>query len=112
MSARSIRAEITLPAEGIVVRSEARWISRANVEAVYGRTWRWLLDLLPELRVAGVPVVGSRKAPMICSAGLDAYLRTQAAAALRSDAGPANDLDEVDALLAQGGTKRAARGIR
>lgn len=115
MASGPIRAEITLPADAVIVRAEPRWISRANVEAVVGRSWRWLLDQLPALRAAGVPISGSRKAPMVCAAGLDAYLRTQAAAQLQRVAAPANDGDEgdeIDQILARGGTKRIRRAGR
>lgn len=110
----SIRATIELPQGAVVVRAEARFVSKLNVEATYGRPWRWLLDLLPELRSSGMEILGTRKAPMVRASDLDAFLRTRAAATVAAadppDHGP--KLDEVDALLARGGTVRRRAGSR
>lgn len=101
---------IVLPADQIVVRTEARFISKLNVEAAYGRPWSWLLDLLPELRKSGVEVFGTRKTPMVRADDLDAFLRTRCAVAVVTPStDPANDLDEIDGILARGGTVRACK---
>jgi hypothetical protein len=106
-----IRAEIVLP-RGAKIVAAPRSTSQRTILNTHGITPRCFLErVVPALRAAGVPVANIGKLRVVAVEDLDSWLRAQGddmppvprRGKLRA---PTDDVDEVEEILAQHGTRR------
>ena len=102
----TMTATLTLPWEAVTVRAEPEFISQHTSEPILGLTRRVFLDLLPMLREAGVRVISLGKARLVPRSEIVAFLLARAPLPVVASLAAANDADELDVILAKGGTVR------